>query len=143
MRLLCPWDFPGKNTGVGCHALLQRIFPTQGSNPGLQYFRQSLRSEPLGKQTRYACIHSLLQHLIKNLKCHPRHHFMPRLLTTDIHSQWTLSFLTISCSLLSLLLPTSASKIPPSLFMYVKIWLYFEAQMALTRSHPISLCWAS
>ena len=30
--LLCPWDSPGKNTGVGCHALLQGIFPTQGSN---------------------------------------------------------------------------------------------------------------
>ena len=27
--------FPGKNTGVGCHFLLQRIFPTRGSNPGL------------------------------------------------------------------------------------------------------------
>ena len=34
-RLLCPWDFPGKNTGVDCHALLQGIFPTQGSNPRL------------------------------------------------------------------------------------------------------------
>ena len=32
-RLLCPWDFPGKNTGVGCQALLQGIFLTQGSNP--------------------------------------------------------------------------------------------------------------
>ena len=31
-RLLCPRDFPGKNTGVGCHFLL-KIFPTQGSNP--------------------------------------------------------------------------------------------------------------
>ena len=29
-RLLCPWDSPGKNTAVGCHALLQGIFPTQG-----------------------------------------------------------------------------------------------------------------
>ena len=28
-------DSPGKNTGVGCHALLQGIFPIQGSNPGL------------------------------------------------------------------------------------------------------------
>ena len=27
-RLLCPWDSPGKNTGVGCHFLLQGIFPT-------------------------------------------------------------------------------------------------------------------
>ena len=32
--LLCPWDSPGKNTAVGCHAL-QGIFPTQGSNPYL------------------------------------------------------------------------------------------------------------
>ena len=31
-RLLCPWDSQGKNTGVGCHFLLQRIFLTQGSN---------------------------------------------------------------------------------------------------------------
>ena len=29
-RLLCLWDFPGKDTGVGCHSLLQGIFPTQG-----------------------------------------------------------------------------------------------------------------
>ena len=29
----CPWDSPGKNTGVGCHFLLQGIFPNQGSNP--------------------------------------------------------------------------------------------------------------
>ena len=32
-RLLCPWDSPGKNTGVGCHFQLQRIFPTQGFEP--------------------------------------------------------------------------------------------------------------
>ena len=30
-RLLCPWNFPGKNTEVGCHFLLQGIFPSQGS----------------------------------------------------------------------------------------------------------------
>ena len=33
-------DSPGKNTGVGCHALLQGIFPTKGSNPGLPHRRQ-------------------------------------------------------------------------------------------------------
>ena len=32
VRLLCPWNFPGKDTGVGCHFLLQNIFWTQGSN---------------------------------------------------------------------------------------------------------------
>ena len=39
--LLCPWDSPGKNTGVGCHFLLQWIFQTQGSNLGLLHCRQT------------------------------------------------------------------------------------------------------
>ena len=38
-QALQPWDFPGKNTGVGCHFLLQEIFQTQGSNWGLLYCR--------------------------------------------------------------------------------------------------------
>ena len=38
-RLFCPQDSPGKNTGVGCHSLFQRIFPTQGLNPGLLHCR--------------------------------------------------------------------------------------------------------
>ena len=41
-RLLCPWDIPGKNTAVGCDFLLQRIFPTRGSNPGLPHCKQTL-----------------------------------------------------------------------------------------------------
>ena len=41
-RLLCPWDSPGKNTGVGCHFLLQGIFLTQGSNLGLLHCGQML-----------------------------------------------------------------------------------------------------
>ena len=54
-RLLCPWDFPGKNTGVGCHALLQEIFPTQESNPHLldllHWQADSLPLAPPGKPT--------------------------------------------------------------------------------------------
>ena len=38
-RLLCPWDFPGKNTGVGSHFLLHGIFPTQGQNPPLLHWQ--------------------------------------------------------------------------------------------------------
>ena len=41
-RLLCPWDSPGKNTGVGCHFLLQGIFLTWGLNLGLPHCRQFL-----------------------------------------------------------------------------------------------------
>ena len=41
-RLLWPWDFLGKSTGVGCHFFLQGIFQTQGLNPGLPHCRQTL-----------------------------------------------------------------------------------------------------
>ena len=41
-RLLCPLDFPGKGTGVGCHFLPQGIFPTWESKPGLPHCRQML-----------------------------------------------------------------------------------------------------
>ena len=53
VSLLCPWDSPGKNTGVGCHALLQGIFPAQGLNPRLlrllHWQAGSLPLAPLGK----------------------------------------------------------------------------------------------
>ena len=41
-RLLCPWSFPGKNTGVGRYFLLQGIFLTQGLNPRLLSLLQIL-----------------------------------------------------------------------------------------------------
>ena len=44
-----PWNSPDKNTGVSCHFLLQRIFPTQGLNLGLLHCRQNLyRLSPQG-----------------------------------------------------------------------------------------------
>ena len=40
--LYSPWNSPGQNTGMGSLSLLQGIFPTQGSNPGLLYYRRNL-----------------------------------------------------------------------------------------------------
>ena len=55
-------DPPGKNTEVGCHAVLQGIFPTQGSNPGLPYCRRILLSESPGMpKNTGVCSLSLLQ----------------------------------------------------------------------------------
>ena len=56
IRLLHPWNFLGKSTGVGCHFLLQGIFPTQGLNLGLPHCRQTLLlSEPPGNWYRWRC----------------------------------------------------------------------------------------
>ena len=49
-RILCPWNSPGKNTGVGCHSVLQGILPTQGSNSRLLNCRQVFQClNPPGK----------------------------------------------------------------------------------------------
>ena len=54
-RLFCPWDFLGKNTGVGSHFLLQEIFLTQGWNLGLLPCRQILYhlSHALGRHIQH------------------------------------------------------------------------------------------
>ena len=53
-RVLCPWDVPGKNTGVGCHFLLQGIFLTQGLNPRLLNWQaDSLPLSHLGSQVSF------------------------------------------------------------------------------------------
>ena len=46
--LFCPWDSPGRTTGVGCHFLLQGIFPTQGLT--LSLLRWQVDSLPLNRQ---------------------------------------------------------------------------------------------
>ena len=58
----CPWDSPGKNTGVGCHALLQGIFPTRGSNLHLLHCRQILYQllSHQGNSVHTFCLISLL-----------------------------------------------------------------------------------
>ena len=55
-RFLCPWDFPGKDTRVGCHFLLQGIFPTQVSNPRLVHCRWILYHWG----TKEACFYNII-----------------------------------------------------------------------------------
>ena len=59
-RLLYPWDFTDKNTGVGCRFLLQGIFMTQGSNPCLLHCQAD--SLPLSHQKQYRSINYTNKH---------------------------------------------------------------------------------
>ena len=63
-RLLCPWDSSGKNTRVGCHSLLQEIFPTQGSKLGLLHCRQILSEPPNSHQLSTIYIESIVYMLL-------------------------------------------------------------------------------
>ena len=59
-RLLCPRDFPGKNSVVGCHFLLQGIFPTQGLNPhSLHWQVDSLPLSHQGQDTSLPGLNSM------------------------------------------------------------------------------------
>ena len=74
-KFLCPWDSPGKNTGVGCHALLQGIFSIQGWNPCLWHLLHwqagSLTLVPPGKPMALAekKPKHYTQHLITQYLC--------------------------------------------------------------------------
>ena len=68
-RLLCPWDSPGKNTGVGGHFLLQGIIPTQESNPRLlQWHMDSLTLKHL---LGYCPAEDTLTHLLIRAASNP------------------------------------------------------------------------
>ena len=66
-RLLCPWDFPGKNTGVGCHFLVQGIFPTQGSMCLLHWQADSLPLCLLGSPSNQAMLFYFTQNCLQDL----------------------------------------------------------------------------
>ena len=76
-QLLCPWDFPGKNVGVGCYSLLQGIFLTQGFNLGLLHCRQILyhlthQGSPfLGLWPNHSSFQSQHLHIFKASICKP------------------------------------------------------------------------
>ena len=76
---LGPWNFPGKNTGAGCHFLLQGIFPAQGSNP-------HILCTHIGRQVLYHCTNLEAPKPSQHSLNHPRlpqfcwinyHHYPP------------------------------------------------------------------
>ena len=59
-RLLCPWNFPGKDTGVGCHFLLQEIFPARGqmSHPSPALAGGFFTTSATWEASEIACVHA-------------------------------------------------------------------------------------
>ena len=70
-RLLCPWDFAGKNTGVDYHFLFQGVCPPHGSNPHLLHRRQILYHCATRTFLNLYCIHVLLGHHLLCISCGP------------------------------------------------------------------------
>ena len=108
VRLLCPRNSPGKNTGVGCHALLQGFFPTQGLNPGPPHCRQTLYplshqgyspwSSP-GQNTGVGC-HALLQGFFPTQRLKPGLLYCMQIL---YHMSHLITFKILFCLLRSLI----------------------------------------
>ena len=103
VRLLCPQDFPSKKTGVGSHSLLQGIFLTQGSNPGLLHCRRFLY---LGRQGSPALYPEALypDSLVLYPPDLPSHALQTN---SQLHldAKFNASFMALECLVLSLLCP--------------------------------------
>ena len=83
-RLLCPWNSPGKNTGVGSHSLLQRIFPTQGLKLGLPHCRQVLYH--LSNQfSSVQFSRSVVSNYLRPHESQHVHHQLPEFTQTHVH----------------------------------------------------------
>ena len=83
---LCPWDFPGKNTGGGCHFLIQRILPTPESNTCLLHWQMDfLPLSHLGSLLSYT-IHKKQLKMDLRLECKTWNHKTPR---RRIHRHYT------------------------------------------------------
>ena len=68
-QALCPWAFLGKNTRMVCHFLLQEIFLTQGSNPGLLHYTSKTAGSLSSQLTKaYVIFAQLAQHFFHLLK---------------------------------------------------------------------------
>ena len=121
---LRPWDLPGKSTGVGCHFLLQRIFPTQGSNLGLQHCRQMLYllSHQLLKDTimfssdQFSSVVQSSPTIVRpmdwSMPGFPVHHQLPEFTQTHVH--WVGDAIQPSHPLPLLL--------PPSIFPSIRVF---------------------
>ena len=94
--LYSPWNSPGQNTGVGSLSLLQGIFPTQGSNPGLPHCRQSLYQLSHKGSSYYSSVQFSRSVVSDSLQPHESQHARPPcpLPTPGVHpnpcplSQW-------------------------------------------------------
>ena len=96
---LCPWEFPGKNTGVGCHFLLQGLFLTQGLNPGLQHCMQRL----------YHLSHQGNQDLVET---HEKLLSRENLLSVYLHSLYSLSCSFVQVPIMFLLFLRLTGHVP-------------------------------
>ena len=89
-RLLCPWDFPGKNTGVGCHFHLQGIFLTQESNPCFLHWQMgSLLLSHQFSSVQFSPVTQSCTTLCDPMDCSipglPVHHQLPEFTQTHVH----------------------------------------------------------
>ena len=90
-RLLCAWNFPGRNTGVGYNFLLQGLFLTQGLNPRLLHWQEGpLPLAPPGKTSvHFSSVTQLCLTLCDPMDCSmpglPVHHQLPDLAQTHVH----------------------------------------------------------
>ena len=123
-RLLCSWNFPGKNTGVGIHSLLQGIFSTQGSNPNLLHWQAD--SLPLSHHGS-----SFLQHFVVQSLSHVQLFVTP---WTAV-CQASLSF-TISRSLLQLMYIESL--MPSNHLIFCRPLLLLPQSFLASGSFPMS-----
>ena len=139
-QLLCSWDSPGKNIGMGCHSLLQGIFPTQGLTSGLLHCRQilsCLSHRGIHFSSDAQSCPTLCDPMNRSTPGLPVHHQLPEFTQTHVHRvSDAIHHLILYCPLLPL------PPIPPSIRVFSalrmrwpKYWS-FSFNISPSNEHP-------
>ena len=138
-RLLCPWDFPGKSTGVGCHFTPQGIFLIRGPNPCLPHWqadslplshqRSPLSSTSFNKWIMACVLHlSIIQNFtILKKKKGKIHRALPIQLSPTVTKHQTTTYLFI-ISVVSLFSECHRNR----------TWVYSVTMLAFTKQYALT-----
>ena len=139
--LYSPWNSPGQNTGMGSLSLLQEIFPTQGSNPGLPHCRQILYQLSHKESPR---ILEWVAYPFPNRSSWPRNRTGVSCIADGFFTNWAIREATEDCK--------KAQKLLPSLYLYLSktsshpdsglvLWFTLTRNMLEYRGFPSLFAW--
>ena len=118
--ILCPWNSPGKNTGVRCHSLLQGIFSTQGSNLQCRQipYHLSHQGSPIFSEGDLSCLNWNILNLQCCVICWCTAKWYIYIHTLNYIYTFYISFIIVYYKIISFLILLFLVKIPTKVFFF-------------------------
>ena len=139
--LYSPWNFPGQKSGVGSLSLLQGVFPTQGSNPGLPHCRQILYQ--LSHKGSPRILGWIVTYSFSRVSSWPRNRTRVSCIAGRFFTNWTmreaLYFSSVSTTTILYSIQYLSLQVLPLIWVFISWWLLCHIKLALNKCLCFSL----